>query len=177
MDPAANVFILSKFISVLDKLFFREDDPRPNLWQKPESNWAKIEFNGLNMHHTNEKNWARGADMHLQGCQFSDNTRGWVHKGTAPTPGATKSVTDSIFVGYTKNTGHKLCTHDSNLDYDSRDLVTPRICSDTREGIVDLINERPQTDVLVRRIIYWYKVGVNFMVLSSAWKLLCKLTD
>ena len=111
------------------------------------------------MHHTNEKNWARGADMHLSGCQFSDNTRGWVHKGTQPTPGATKSVTDSIFVGFTKNTGHKLCTHDASLDYDARDLVTPRVCSDTTEGMVDLIDERPQADVLIRRMIFWYKAG------------------
>ena len=111
------------------------------------------------MHHTNEKNWVRGADIHLSGCQFSNNMRGWVHKETAPTPGATKSVTDSIFIGFTKNTGHKVCTHDKTLTYDSRDLVTPRICSDTREGNVDLIDERPQTDVLVRRMIFWYKAA------------------
>ena len=111
------------------------------------------------MHHTNEKNWARGADMHLDGCQFSDNTRGWVHKGTGPTPGATKSLTNSIFVGFTKNTGHKFCTHDKTLDRDSRDLVTPRVCSDSREGIIDLVSERPQADVLIRRNIFWFKAG------------------
>ena len=56
------------------------DDPRPNLWKKPGGNWARIEFNNLNIHHTNEKNWARGADFHVDGAVFSDNSRGWIHR-------------------------------------------------------------------------------------------------
>ena len=88
------------------------DDPRPNLWKKPGGNWARIEFNGLNIHHTNEKNWARGADFHVDGAVFSDNSRGWIHKGTSPTPGSTKSVTNSVFVGFTRNAGHKYCFND-----------------------------------------------------------------
>ena len=72
-----------------------------------KGNWARLEFNNMNIHHTNEKNWARGADIHLDGAQFSDNTRGWIHKGTAPVPGATKSLTNSKFVAYTRNTGHR----------------------------------------------------------------------
>ena len=135
------------------------NDDRPNLWADPMSNWADLHFNGLNIHHTNEKNWSRGASIHLSNCHFSDNTRGWVHKGTAPVPGATKSFTNSHFVGFTPNTGHKLCTHDLNINLsDSLDLATPRVCADSRAGVVDLVTDvRPMTDILVRRLIFWYK--------------------
>ena len=54
------------------------NDDRPNLWADPMSNWADLHFNGLNIHHTNEKNWSRGASIHPSNCHFSDNTRGWV---------------------------------------------------------------------------------------------------
>ena len=127
---------------------------RPNLWAVPEGNWARLEFNNMNIHHTNEKNWARGADIHLDNAQFSDNTRGWIHKGTAPVPGATKSLTNSLFVAYTRNTGHRLCT---TTDF-SWDLVNVKNCTDARYGAVDLINERPQMDVMSRRLVFWGKM-------------------
>ena len=129
-------------------------EQRPNLWAAPQGNWARLEFNNMNIHHTNEKNWARGADIHLDNAQFSDNTRGWIHKGTGPVPGATKSLTNSKFVAYTRNTGHRLCATEGS----SWDLVNPKHCSDSRYGAVDLINERPQMDVMSRRLVFWGKM-------------------
>ena len=135
------------------------DDPRPNLWKKPGGNWARIEFNNLNIHHTNEKNWARGADFHVDGAVFSDNSRGWIHKGTSPTPGSTKSVTNSVFVGFTRNAGHKNCWNDAKgRDYDSLSLTGILLCADARDGAVDLIDYRPMTDVLERRNLFWFKL-------------------
>ena len=84
-------------------------DPRPNVWANPLSNWAKLELNGWNLHHTMGKNWARNANVHLWGWQFSDNHRGYVIKTTSPIMGAQKSLGGSTFVGMTKNTGHRYC--------------------------------------------------------------------
>ena len=134
------------------------EDIRPDFWAKPEGNWAKMEFNGLNIHHTNEKNWARGASMHLSDCHFSDNSRSWLHKaGANPTAGANKSVTNTTFVGFTRNTGHKICTWDLTRDYTSHDLLQVRQCADNREGPVDLIDQPPMTDVFERRQMFWFK--------------------
>ena len=58
----------------------KSNDPRPNMWANPEGNWAKIELNGWNVHHTMGKNWARNANVHLWGWQFSDNHRSYVIK-------------------------------------------------------------------------------------------------
>ena len=58
----------------------KSNDPRPNMWAQPEGNWAKIELNGWNVHHTMGKNWARNANVHLWGWQFSDNHRSYVIK-------------------------------------------------------------------------------------------------
>ena len=58
----------------------KSNDPRPNMWANPEGNWAKIELNGWNVHHTMGKNWARNANVHLSGWQFSDNHRSYVIK-------------------------------------------------------------------------------------------------
>ena len=40
-----------------------QNDERPNLWAKPETNWARLEFHGFKIHHMNEKNWARNSDV------------------------------------------------------------------------------------------------------------------
>ena len=58
----------------------KSNDPRPNMWANPKGNWAKIELNGWNVHHTMGKNWARNANVHLWGWQFSDNHRSYVIK-------------------------------------------------------------------------------------------------
>lgn len=42
---------------------YGKNDDRPNLWSKPETNWARLEFHGFKIHHMNEKNWARNADV------------------------------------------------------------------------------------------------------------------
>ena len=83
------------------------NDERPNLWLVPESNWAHLVFNGLNIHHTNEKNWVRAASVKLINSFFSDNTRGFIHKGTDPIPGSRKETRNTTFVGFTRNTGHR----------------------------------------------------------------------
>ena len=88
---------------------YKLNDPRPNVWSNPLSNWARLELNGWNLHHTMGKNWARNANVHLWGWQFSDNHRGYVIKTTSPIMGAQKSLGGSTFVGMTKNTGHRYC--------------------------------------------------------------------
>ena len=88
---------------------YENGDPRPNVWANPLSNWARLELNGWNLHHTMGKNWARNANVHLWGWQFSDNHRGYVIKTTSPIMGAQKSLGGSTFVGMTKNTGHRYC--------------------------------------------------------------------
>ena len=95
--------------------------------------------------------------MHISNCHFSDNSRSWIHKGTNPTAGATKSVTNTTFVGFTRNTGHKLCQWDQTRDYTSKDLLELRQCADPREGAVDLLTLKPMADLFERRNVYWYK--------------------
>ena len=94
-------------VSISLKTFL--SDPRPNVWANPLSNWAKLELNGWNLHHTMGKNWARNANVHLWGWQFSDNHRGYVIKTTSPIMGAQKSLGGSTFLGMSKNTGHRYC--------------------------------------------------------------------
>ena len=60
----------------------REDeDWRPNFYRKPYGNWADLRLTGWKIHHTNEKNWARNGEVHMNDWQFSDNTRGYIIKG------------------------------------------------------------------------------------------------
>ena len=71
----------------------KSNDPRPNMWANPEGNWAKIELNGWNVHHTMGKNWARNANVHLWGWQFSDNHRSYVIKVIFKAPLIGQSLT------------------------------------------------------------------------------------
>ena len=79
----------------------------------------------------------RNGEVHMDQWQFSDNRRAYQIKSAKPVPGARKSITNSIFVGFTKNTGHKVCRY----QYDngrftgpvSYDLVNLRTCSDHPE--------------------------------------------
>ena len=45
----------------------------------------------------------------------------------------------------------------TNNDYDSLSLSGIKLCADARDGAVDLIDHRPMTDVLERRMLYWFK--------------------
>ena len=134
------------------------NDNRPNLWSVPKSNWAELVFEGINCHHTNEKNWIRAATTHVFNSQFSDNTRAWINKGTGPVPGAHKLMKNVTFDGFTKNTGHKTCSPNSQKWSDSRDLATIKDCMDNSNQPLELIDERPQQDVLRMRKLYWFKV-------------------
>ena len=50
---------------------------------------------------------------------------------TSPVPGCAKSLTNSTFVGFTRNTGHKHCKYtDNGFAYDGFDLVRVRPCFD-----------------------------------------------
>ena len=139
-----------------------QEDNRPDLWRKPLGNWATLVFNGLNCHHTNEKNWVRAASFDLINSQFSDNSRGWTNKGTGPVWGSRKHVRNCTFVGYTRNTGHRTCRFPVG-----KGLLYPRACQDTAHSPVDLIDLRPQTEVLVSRRVFWFKVETDVYRLSG----------
>ena len=42
--------------------------------------------------------------MHISDCHFSNNSKSWIHRRTYPIVGATKSVTNATFVGFTHDT-------------------------------------------------------------------------
>lgn len=51
-------------------------------WAKPWGNWAWHYLQDWKIHHTWEKNWARNGEIHMDGWQFSDNTRGYIIKSS-----------------------------------------------------------------------------------------------
>ena len=51
-------------------------------WAKPWGNWALHYLQDWKIHHTWEKNWARNGEIHMDGWQFSDNTRGYIIKSS-----------------------------------------------------------------------------------------------
>ena len=50
----------------------------------------------------------------MDGWQFSDNLRGWIIKSSSPIPGSYKTLDNSIFVGFSPNTGHRICGGSNN---------------------------------------------------------------
>ena len=94
-----------------------------------------MHFDNWNIHHTYEKNWIRNSLILMDGWQFSDNQRGWIIKagfnersstrrffhflesclksGT-PISGSYKLLKNSTFVGFTPNTGHRVCAGNEN---------------------------------------------------------------
>ena len=124
---------------------------------------------GFKIHHMNEKNWARNAHVEISGWQMSDNTRSfgfskkensqttvqnwrfvelifqksiysYVIKACKPAAGAQKTFTDSVFVGMTRNTGHRLCNNHSNR---IGDLAHVKTCGssmdDDEEGSLNYV--------------------------------------
>ena len=136
-------------------------DDRPHLWKNSEDGqprWADNIFNQMNIHHTDGLNWARGCGFSVINSQFSDNFRSWINKGTGPCPGSIKAIRNSTFIGFTRNTGHRVCMQPSgNAVHHSYDLITVRACADTREQPVDLMTQRPLQEVLKDRRIFWFK--------------------
>ena len=94
-------------------------DKRPSFWEKPNGNWARLELNGWKVHHTRTSNWAQNADLHLNGWQFSDNQQNYVTRASENAYGAQKSVVNSVFVGMTKNTGHRYCSNSFSYGVDN----------------------------------------------------------
>ncbi|CBY20187.1 unnamed protein product [Oikopleura dioica] len=108
-------------------------DLRPNVWTSPSANWADQYFVGFKMHHIANKNTIAGAANHLEGWQVSDCFKGYELQATRNTIGSTRSIKDSTFVGFSKNTGHQRCQQlrdDTNNPKVSVDLVAPITCSD-----------------------------------------------
>ena len=133
----------------------------PNFWAKPSGNWARIELTGWKIHHTVGKNWGRNADVHYDDWQLSDNCRGFIIKAASPTEGASKSFTNSLFVGMSKNTGHKLCLDDYNNGAnqpDSFDLTQMKECSVAAEKPARLHELTPRMDTNYVDNLFWYKV-------------------
>ena len=124
---------------------FNDDgvERRPNFYSMPHGNWARLKLKGWKIHHTSEKNWARGIHLEHDGWQISDSIRGLIVKALGPTAGAWKTVTNTLFVGMSKNTGHKLCGWDQNgaieqpENPDSWDLITPRSCGISKTSEIE----------------------------------------
>ena len=136
-----------------------ERDERPNFWAKPNGNWARLELNGWKIHHTINKNWARNADVQVNGWQVSDNLRGYVIKATTPIYGAQKSVINSVFVGMTRNTGHKYCAN-MNRRSAGRDFITTADCGskNDKNSPMNLDNVQPGKPVSAGTLVNnWYK--------------------
>ena len=102
-----------------------QNDERPNIWAEPEANWARLELNGWKIHHMTDKNWARNNYVLISDWQLSDNSRSYIIKAAKPAAGAQKSFNNSIFVGMTRNTGHRTCKNSSNR---VGDFVTVETC-------------------------------------------------
>ena len=72
-----------------------------------------------------DKNWARNNYVLISGWQLSDNSRSYIIKAAKPASGSQKSFNNSIFVGMTRNTGHRICKNSSNR---VGDFVTVETC-------------------------------------------------
>ena len=61
---------------------FNDDgvERRPNFYSMPHGNWARLKLKGWKIHHTSEKNWARGIHLEHDGWQISDSMRGLIVK-------------------------------------------------------------------------------------------------
>ena len=56
---------------------------------------------------------------------MSDNSKGYIIKAAAPVIGAQKSITNSVNIGMTRDTGHKYCKNNP----EAPDLATPSYCA------------------------------------------------
>ena len=72
------------------------DDLRPNLWERPESNWADEYFVDFKVHHTTRSNKIEGANVHIEGWQVSDNAKGFELVTTEGSFGAKKTIKDGV---------------------------------------------------------------------------------
>ena len=91
-------------------------DPRPNLWTTEShgrNNFAVLNFDHWKIHHTWNVNWIRNAISLSTGWEMSDNRRSQLLKGSNRIPGAYKNFNNGLFVGFTRNTGHRTCGWDS----------------------------------------------------------------
>ena len=87
-------------------------DPRPNLWTTEShgrNNFAVLNFDHWKIHHTWNVNWIRNAISLSTGWEMSDNRRSQLLKGSNRIPGAYKNFNNGLFVGFTRNTGHRTC--------------------------------------------------------------------
>ena len=87
-------------------------DHRPNLWTKKahgRNNFAVLNFDNWKIHHTWNVNWIRNAISLSTGWELSDNRRSQLLKGSNRIPGAYKNFNNALFVGFTRNTGHRTC--------------------------------------------------------------------
>ena len=87
-------------------------DPRPNLWTTKDhgrNNFAVLNFDDWKIHHTWSVNWIRNAISLSTGWQMSDNRRSQLLKGSNRIPGAYKNFNNGLFVGFSRNTGHRKC--------------------------------------------------------------------
>ena len=89
-----------------------DKDPRPNLWTRKDhgrNNFAVLNFDNWKIHHTWNVNWIRNAISLSTGWELSDNRRSQLLKGSNRIPGAYKNFNNALFVGFTRNTGHRVC--------------------------------------------------------------------
>ena len=128
------------------------DDLRPNLWERPESNWADEYFVGFKVHHTTKTNKIEGANVHLENWQVSDNAKGFESVTSEGVYGAKKTITDSTFVGFTKNTGHMRCYElDEGSSIKSKSLDQLMDCS------IDDKPQLPKPNSVEEYKYSWYK--------------------
>ena len=68
-----------------------------------------MNFDHWKIHHTWNVNWIRNAISLSTGWEMSDNRRSQLLKGSNRIPGAYKNFNNAVFVGFTRNTGHRIC--------------------------------------------------------------------
>ena len=128
------------------------DDLRPNLWERPESNWADEYFVGFKVHHTTRSNKIEGANVHIENWQVSDNAKGFELVTSEGVFGAKKTIKDSTFVGFTRNTGHMRCGELNHGDkIESKSLDTLMDCS------IDDQPQLPKPNSVEEYHYSWYK--------------------
>ena len=134
-------------------------DTRPQFWEKPNGNWARLELSGWKVHHTMQKNYARNADIHLKNWQFSDNRQNYVVKATPQIFGAQKSLTDSVFVGMTRNTGHRYCSTSFSSPSAGHDFVDVASCGSQMDRVkpMDMANFPGRIKTAAEYTNNWFK--------------------
>ena len=104
--------LFREFFSKYSEIF--SEFTQKSLKQTKANNFAVLHFDDWKIHHTWKTNWIRNAISLQSGWQFSDNKRSQLMKGSNRIPGAYKNFNDGTYVGFTRNTGHRVCGYSFN---------------------------------------------------------------